>query len=89
MTIAVQKGWLLHQLDVNNVFLYGDLYEEIYMQLPPGVLSDIPRPVCKLQKSLYGLKQASWQWCEKLSTVLLKRGYIHSGNDYYLFYKKE
>ena len=89
MTIAVKKGWLLQQLDVNNVFLYGDLYEEIYMQLPPGVLSDIPRPVCKLQKSLYGLKQASWQWYEKLSTILLKRGYIHSENDYYLFYKKE
>jgi len=48
MTIAVKKGWLLHQLNVNNVFLHGDLHEEIYMQLPLGVHSDLLGAVCKL-----------------------------------------
>ena len=89
MTIAIKKGWLLHQLDVNNTFLHGDLHEEIYMQLPLGVHSYILGAVCKLQKSLYGLKQASRQWYEKLNIVLLQRGYIHSRNDYPLFCKKE
>jgi len=89
MTIAVKKGWVLHQLDVNNAFLHRDLHEEIYMQLPPGVQSHLPGAVCGLQKSLYGLKQASRQWHKKLSMVLLQRGYIHSGNDYSLSCKKE
>jgi len=56
MTVAVKKGWALHQLDVNNAFLHGDLYEEIYMKLPLEVTSSVLNAVCRLRKSLYGLK---------------------------------
>jgi len=88
MTVVVKKGWLLHQLDVNNAFLHGDLHEEIYMHLPQGAHSSLPNVVCKLRKSLYGLKQASRQWYAKLSEILFQRGFKHSENDYSLFCRK-
>ncbi|CAL0300245.1 unnamed protein product [Lupinus luteus] len=57
------------------------------MKMPQGLKVSDNSKVCKLQKSLYGLKQASRQWNVKLSTVLINNGYNQSKSDYSLFTK--
>ena len=87
LSLAAIHNWPLKQLDVNNAFLHGDLDEEVYMKLPPGLNCDKENQVCHLQKSLYGLKQASRQWYSKLSDFLLKHDYKHATADHSLFIK--
>jgi len=58
LSVATIKGWKLHQMDVNNIFLHGDLDEEVHIAMPLGFRTSNPNKVCRLRKSLYGLKQA-------------------------------
>ena len=83
--------WPLQQFDVKNVFLHGELSEEVYMDLPPRcrVLEKQCQKVCKLKKPLYGLKQSPRAWFGRFTKSMRAFGYHQSNSDHTLFLKKQ
>lgn len=65
LTFAASQSWPLHQMDVKNAFLHGDLKEDVYLKLPFGMSTSSSNDACKLKRSLYGLKQAPRVWFDK------------------------
>lgn len=76
MALTAQYNLFLHQMDVKTTFLNGILNEEIYMVQPEGFIKDGEEHlVCKLKKSMYGLKQASRQWHLRFDEVVSSQGF--------------
>ncbi|WZY99333.1 hypothetical protein YC2023_071662 [Brassica napus] len=86
LSLAVNLGWGLWQMDVKNAFLQGELEDEVYMHPPPGLEHLVKRGnVLTLKKAIYGLKQSPRAWYNKLSTTLNGRGFKKSELDHTLF----
>ncbi|KAI5343890.1 hypothetical protein L3X38_011766 [Prunus dulcis] len=86
LCLAISFGWPLRQLDVKNAFLHGSLSEDVYMRQPPGFVDPHqPDHVCKLNKAIYGLKQAPWAWFQHFSQFLLRVGFTQSQADNSMF----
>eukprot|EP00253_Pinus_taeda_P002436 PITA_02436 len=88
LSIAAARGWEVHDMDVKNAFLHGDLEEEIYMEQPPGYMHNSSL-VCKLKKSLYGLKQAPRAWYAKMDPYLLSQNFVHCKSDSNVYFLKK
>ncbi|KAJ9685389.1 hypothetical protein PVL29_017428 [Vitis rotundifolia] len=87
--IAKLNSWMIHQLDIKNAFLHGDLEEEVYMEQPPGFVAQREyEKVCCLKKALYGLKQSPCAWFGKFSKEIQAFGMNKSKKDHSVFYKK-
>ena len=84
LAVCAVKKYHLLQLDVKNAFLYGEMDAHVYMKQPEGY-SDGTDRVCKLVKSLYGLKQSPRMWYERLSSALKRHGFHTSDYDDALF----
>ena len=90
LSLAANLDWPLHQFDVKNAFLHGDLKEEVYMDIPPGyTTSSSTKVVCKLQRALYGLKQSPRAWFGRFSLAMKKYGFQQSNLDHTLFLKHQ
>jgi hypothetical protein len=88
LSLAANLDWPLHQFDVKNAFLHGNLEEEVYLDIPPGyVAPSQDNVVCKLQKALYGLKQSPRAWFGRFNIAMKKFGFKQSNSDHTLFLK--
>lgn len=80
--------WPIHQLDMKNIFLNGELEEEVYMKIPPGHESpNSINKICKLWKSLYDLKQSLRTQFDKLTQVVKKNGFTQCHTNHTMFVK--
>lgn len=86
LSLAMSQAWPIHQLDDKNAFLHGDLHETVFMHQPPVFVdARFPSHVCRLRKSLYGLKKAPWAWYTRFETFITSRGFMINLCDSLLF----
>ncbi|ONK68535.1 uncharacterized protein A4U43_C05F12950 [Asparagus officinalis] len=79
----------LEQLDVKTAFLHGELDEQIFMHQPEGFIVEGKEDhVCRLKKSLYGLKQSPRQWYLRFDTFMFEHGYSRNKYDSCVYHKK-
>ena len=88
MALVAHFDLELHQMDVKTAFLNGELEEEVYMTQPEGfILEKGNTLVCKLKKSIYGLKQASRQWYMKFHNIITSFGFEENIVDQCIYIK--
>eukprot|EP00794_Sanderia_malayensis_P002751 gene2751-biopygen2271 len=90
LTIANALYFEIHQMDVKTAFLNGKLEQEIFMKQPDGCINKrYPEKVCKLQRSLYGLKQSTRCWNQEIDGYLKLSGYTLSDADSCIYTKSK
>ncbi|CAL8164293.1 unnamed protein product [Prunus armeniaca] len=87
LSLAANLDWPLHQFDVKNAFLHGELTEEVYMDIPPGYNTTQTGTVSKLRKALYGLKQSPRAWFGPFTMATKNNGFKQCNPDHTLFLK--
>jgi hypothetical protein len=86
LAAAAQEGWFVHHMDVKSAFLNGELKEEVYVQQPPGfVAAGHEEKVLKLNKALYGLRQAPRAWNVKLDSSLQVKGFTRCASEHGMY----
>ena len=81
LAIAAYYDYEIWQMDVKTAFLNGNLQEEVYMTQPEGFTSEDGTKVCKLNKSIYGLKQASRSWNLRFDETIKEFGFKQNGDE--------
>ncbi|GJW35817.1 retrotransposon protein, putative, ty1-copia subclass [Tanacetum coccineum] len=82
IALAAYYDYEIWQMDVKTAFLNGHLFEEVYMEQPEGFVNPkYPNHVCKLKRSIYGLKQASRQWNKRFDDEIKKFGFTQNPDE--------
>ena len=81
LALAAYLNYEIWQMDVQTAFLNGELDEEVYMIQPEGFTSIDESKVCKLQRSIYGLKQASRSWNKRFDSCIKMFGFVRNGEE--------
>ena len=90
ISLAASKEWEIHHLDVKTAFLHGELKEEVYVNQPEGFeIKGKEEKVYKLNKALYGLRQAPRAWNVKLNRILQGLGFTRCSKEPSLYRKEE
>lgn len=88
LSLAANLDWTLHQMDVKNAFLNGELNKEVYIDLPPRFENtNNSRRVYKLKKSLYSLKQSPRAWFDRSTKLVKREGYFQRQKDHNFFFR--
>lgn len=88
IAIAASRNYHITKFDIETAFLHGELQEDIYMYLSEGYRQETGK-ICKLKKTLYGLKQASIQWNKKFTGILKRKGLKQLSGERCLFKKEK
>ena len=90
LALAAHQNYEVHQMDVKTAFLNGDLDVDLYMQQPEGfVIAGQEQLVCKLRKSIYGLKQAGRAWFEKINAALIGMDFTPLDSDHCVYVRHQ
>lgn len=82
LTVAAARNLKVRHYDIKTAFLNGDVTEDLYMSQPEGYVADGQEHlVCKLQRSVYGLKQSARAWNTKVNDILLQNKFVRSKSD--------
>ena len=90
--LSAMQGHVMHQFDVKTAFLHSPIEKEMYLEQPQEFVkrgSDAEKLVCRLNISIYCLKQAANNWYKGLTNILLRQGFTRSRNDHCLFARSE
>ena len=88
LAISAYYDYEIWQMDVKTAFLNGNLQEEVYMTQPAGFISDDGTKVCKLNRSIYGLKQASRSWNIRFDETVKQFGFKQNMDEPFVYQKR-
>ena len=88
LAIAACYDYEIWQMDVKTVFLNRSLLKDVYMQQPDGfVMPEHANKVCKLNRSIYGLKQASKSWNQRFDEIIKEYDFVQNEDDHCVYKK--